>query len=74
MNLLLALDLFANALMLGSPYETISSRAGRYRDVCVPCDWLCWLLDKIDKKHCSGAADAYRRLNVVERDILGDRK
>ncbi|HYD43665.1 MAG TPA: hypothetical protein VEA79_00210 [Phenylobacterium sp.] len=53
MRLLVALDQLANALLLGLPDETISSRAAKAarrgkRWGCV----LCWLLDKIDRDHC----------------------
>lgn len=55
-NLMLGLDEFANTLVGGAPGETISGRAGRARDN----GWrwgkvLCFILDKIEKNHCSNA-------------------
>jgi len=59
-NVLIALDQFANALMGGDPDETISSRAGRaLRSKHKPL-WarvLCWLLNWIDPRHCIDAIE-----------------
>lgn len=53
-NILLWIDIGCNVwLFAGSPYETISSRAGKRRDkgdrwACV----LCRFLDRFDTRHC----------------------
>ncbi len=57
-NLLYVLDLMLNTIFLGDPEETISSRIGKKRargKGCKVCVWLCWLLDKIDPRHCKDA-------------------
>lgn len=51
-NVLVAIDQLVNAIFLGDPDETISSRAGKRVNTCKFCLALCWLLDKIDKRHC----------------------
>ena len=58
-NLLYATDLWFNALFLGDPEETISSRIGKKsgRDDCKLCQWICRLLDKIDPRHCAKAVN-----------------
>lgn len=53
MNLLVMLDEIGNTLTLGSPDETISSRAAKARNEghwwgC----WLCRFLDWVQKGHC----------------------
>lgn len=57
-NLLIAIDEFANALTFGSPDETISSRAGKAMQKgktwgCV----LCKFLNLFQKDHCQLAID-----------------
>ena len=58
-NLLLALDLMLNAIFLGDPEETISSRIGkkvqRSGKDCKVCHYLCKFLDWIDPRHCRDA-------------------
>jgi hypothetical protein len=54
-NLLLSLDMFVNAIFFGDPEETISSRIGKRVNTetnCKPCEWICWMLNKIDDRHC----------------------
>jgi hypothetical protein len=53
-NLLIAIDQFFNTVFGGDPDETISSRMGKHvakRD-CPVCNFLCGLLNLIDKDHC----------------------
>lgn len=52
-SFLVCLDMLANAILLGDPRETISSRADKAKKEgklwgCI----LCKLLSKIQKKHC----------------------
>ena len=57
-NLLIAIDQFFNAVLLGDPDETISSRLGKWLDL--PKDsWrytiasaICRVLRKFDDNHC----------------------
>ncbi len=54
LNLLLGLDQFGNALLLGDPNETISRRTARARNA--GHRWaraLCWCLNIISKNHCT---------------------
>ena len=57
LNVLVLLDQAANSLLfLGSPNETISSRAAKARLAgkrwgCVLCSWL----DRLQKDHCAEA-------------------
>lgn len=51
-GVLVKLDCLANAIFLGDPDETISSRAGRYARRSWPAHWLCQLLSLIDHRHC----------------------
>jgi hypothetical protein len=54
-NVLISLDQFINTLFGGDPDETISSRMGKHlvkHDKCPVCNWLCALLNKIQKDHC----------------------
>ena len=56
LNILLALDFLLNALTGGDPEETVSSRIAKKQAKgkdCWICKQLCWLLDKLDKRHCS---------------------
>jgi hypothetical protein len=57
-NLLIALDQLMNAILLGDPRETISSRADKARAEgkkwgCI----LCKLLDKIQTGHCASSLE-----------------
>jgi len=57
-NIAIAFDQLANALIGGDPDETISSRAGKARRRGAP--WaclLCGLLDMIDPRHCAKARE-----------------
>ncbi len=57
-NVLIALDRFGNALFLGDPEETISSRAGKARNA--DKFWgkaLCPVLDWVDPDHCVTSID-----------------
>lgn len=53
-NVLIALDHLCNSIIGGSPDETISSRMGRNlaKKDCVLCNFLCGLLNLIQKDHC----------------------
>lgn len=54
-NILIALDQLGNALAGGDPQETISSRMGKHlvkHDNCPFCNFLCKLLNLIQKDHC----------------------
>lgn len=51
-NLLISVDQGLNALFAGDPDETLSSRCGKRVETNRFCRWLCWLLDKIDPRHC----------------------
>lgn len=58
LNLLLALDQFGNALLLGDPNETISRRTARawiagHRWAKI----LCQILNVISKNHCAWALE-----------------
>jgi len=56
-NVLISIDQMANTLVGGDPDETISSRCGKRVGKCKLCTWLCWLLNKIDKRHCKDAIE-----------------
>lgn len=49
---LVALDKLVNAVLLGDPDETMSSRAGRFQHRIKFAYWFCKLLALIDKRHC----------------------
>jgi len=56
-NLAIAVDQFANAVLLGDPDETLSSRMGKAirEGRCRLCQPICRLLDRIDPRpghHC----------------------
>jgi hypothetical protein len=55
-RLAVSADQLANSAFNGNEDETISSRAGRHNQNNTDREcwavWLCWLLDKIDPKHC----------------------
>jgi len=59
-NIAFAVDQLINAIFLGDPDETISSRIGkmirRGTEGWIPRK-LNWLLDKIDKNHCRDAIE-----------------
>ena len=55
-NLMLGLDEFLNTVIGGAPGDTISGRAGRAREHGrVWGRGLCYLLELIDKNHCTKA-------------------
>lgn len=56
-NVCTAFDQLINAILLGDPDETISSRMGKFKDTVPPYAWLCWLLDLIDPGHCDKAVE-----------------
>lgn len=65
-RVLVALNQFTNALALGHPDETWSSRAGRARQKGKK--WgkaMCWVLDKANPCHC---------LSAIEYDAQGNPK
>jgi hypothetical protein len=53
-NILIAFDQFCNAMLLGDPGETMSSRMGKHlaKHDCPFCGFLCSLLNLIQKDHC----------------------
>lgn len=53
-NLFIAIDQFFNALLLGDPDETISSRMGKHmrNGHCRLCLKICKWLHKLDPEHC----------------------
>lgn len=57
-NLFLAFDQGANAVIGGDPDMTISGRMGRAvgDGRCMACRPICWLLHLIDTDHCAKAA------------------
>jgi len=57
LSVLIAIDQLANALAGGDPDETISSRCGKRIASCKFCTMLCWLLDKIDRRHCKDSIE-----------------
>lgn len=50
----IAVDQRANTLFLGNEDETISSRLGKHMSQkdCPICNFICWLLNLVDKDHC----------------------
>ena len=53
-NILISIDQFLNTLAFGDPDETISSRMGKHlaKHDCPFCNFMCGLLNKIQKDHC----------------------
>lgn len=53
-NILIAIDQLGNTLLGGFPHETISSRMGKHlaKKDCVVCNFICSLLNLIQKDHC----------------------
>lgn len=54
LNIGIAIDQLCNAILLGDPDETISSRMAKYvvrGRGFIPC-FICKLLDYIEKDHC----------------------
>ncbi len=72
-NLLLSIDMMVNAIFFGDPEETISSRVGkRYTTEtrCKFCDWICWVLDKIDTRHCRKSINVNQGRGSDDNDEL----
>jgi hypothetical protein len=60
-NILISIDQLCNAVLGGDPDETMSSRMGKHlanHDKCPVCNFLCWLLNKIQKDHCIKAIES----------------
>jgi hypothetical protein len=75
LNILLALDFLLNALTFGDPEETVSSRIGKKMakgKKCYICAGLCWILDKIDKRHCADAINIYEGHGSDDDDSLSE--
>jgi hypothetical protein len=69
LNLLIAVDDAANAVLGGDPQETISSRAAKGRAEGKPwATWLANLLDSIDPGHCARAVETDRGGDAVFPD------
>lgn len=53
-NLLISIDQLFNALLVGDPDETMSSRMGKrvIKKNCKLCKVICRLLDLFEKDHC----------------------
>ena len=61
-NILIALDCLANALLLGDPRETICSRLGKVQardDQTWLGKALCWALDTLDPDHVYKSIDPH---------------
>jgi len=71
-NIFYGLDQFINALLLGDPNETISSRCARVREVhknkCNICRVLCIFLHLLDKNHCTKYLETIEYIG--KRDLL----
>jgi hypothetical protein len=62
-NILIALDQLGNTLTGGFPDETMSSRMGKHlakHDKCPVCNFLCKLLNYIQKDHCVKSIETTR--------------
>lgn len=59
-NILIGIDQLLNALALGDPDETLSSRMGKavQANRCILCRGLCWLIGKFDPNHCEKTIEA----------------
>ena len=69
LNVLIALDQFGNALVGGSPDETISSRAGKAQQKgkrwgCVLCRFLNWF----ERDHCAKSIEPDEGADAVLPD------
>ncbi len=56
-NVLVALDQLVNAITGGDPDESVSSRIAKHQDDCLPCQWACWLIERVDPGHCTKAVE-----------------
>lgn len=59
-NIFIGIDQLLNALALGDPDETLSSRMGKAirSNRCVLCRVLCRLIGKFDPNHCHKSIEA----------------
>lgn len=59
-NILIAIDQFFNALLGGDSDETMSSRMGKHlaKHDCPFCNFMCKLLNLIQKDHCVKSIEA----------------
>lgn len=75
-RLSVATSQFLNAVLGGSPDETLSSRMARQIEnpTCLPCLWmsmrLCWFLDFFERDHCAAAR---RRVGERSSAVLRSR-
>lgn len=53
-NILVSIDQLINTLLGGDPDETMSSRMGKHlaKHNCPFCNFMCKILNLIDKNHC----------------------
>lgn len=54
-NIAISIDQLCNTILGGDPDETMSSRMGKHlakHDKCPVCNFLCKLLNMIQKDHC----------------------
>lgn len=68
-NILIWLDQGLNTLAFGNPDETLSSRwgKGKRRGDCKFCDYMCKLLDIVDKGHCERYIEEDEDENIYKR-------
>jgi len=65
-NILIALDQLANAILLGDPDETISSRAGKQQHERSWAKHLCKFLNWLDTNHCKESIEHDEGKDAVE--------
>lgn len=73
-NVLYLLDLALNTLLGGDPRQTLSARMGRDIEAgrCMVCKRLCWVLNLIQKDHCTKAWAAEKVPFDPRMQIPGD--
>lgn len=54
-EIIMSIDRFVNALLLGDPDESLSSRFGRQKDTYKFYKYLCLVLSLFDRNHCEDA-------------------
>jgi hypothetical protein len=66
-NILISLDQFCNTLLGGDPDETMSSRMGKHlaKHDCPFCNFICKLLNLIQKDHCVKSIEKDEGKNAV---------
>jgi len=69
LNVLLALDYLAAALIGFDPRMTISSVLALYRKKCKTCKFICRVLDKIDSRHCEDSITNWSDFRKYDRSI-----